>query len=400
MSNTSGFNSTISLHTPAAYSYTYFTTINEITAIADEWRQLYSLTGCANPFLLPVWYLSWFKHAPERSNSCISVIRQGTDIVAIIPYRKQIRRFPGISITIIVPILQELADYNDILIKSEHADALVGWLADSMKSQKWDVAYFKDVSGDAALFQGLRRLPRKEIPQVIVRPGTICPFIPIAGDWETYWKSLFSNSKERNTSERKLRKIQKGENARFYNENDFANGTWTFDDFQKVENHSWKARKGSGLFSNDWKRSFFSDLFAELQKDGILFMEAVSFDDHPTAYQLGFKLKGKYSFYSSSFDAAFSSTNAGYYTIVASIRRCFAERGLEFDFLRGADRYKKELTQWARRNLNVYVFKNATVATTYSAFLNGKQLIKGVFKKRSVAWEGTIVSPVDEVWLH
>jgi CelD/BcsL family acetyltransferase involved in cellulose biosynthesis len=161
-----------------------------------------------------------------------------------------------------------------------------------------------------------------------------------------------------NSLNRELRKsIRK--NSRRLTENfavDFADtskGTQTAEAmkiFFDLHQKRWTTKGLPGAFIDQRTTDFHLDIAERFSRKGWLGLFQLRLSGLPAAARYGFKYKSKYYAYLSGFDPRFSEFGVGNLLISFVVAECINKNISEFDFMRGAEEYKKHWNTFTRWN--------------------------------------------------
>lgn len=91
-----------------------------------------------------------------------------------------------------------------------------------------------------------------------------------------------------------------------------------------------------------------------------------------------FQYKDKLSYYNSGFDPAFAKYSIGTILIACGIEEAISRGVREFDFLRGAEKYKYLWTNTDRKNVRLQLFRRSWMGRIFYSAAKGRLFIFAV----------------------
>jgi CelD/BcsL family acetyltransferase involved in cellulose biosynthesis len=90
---------------------------------------------------------------------------------------------------------------------------------------------------------------------------------------------------------------------------------------------------------------FYKNLLAYGIPAGVTHFSALSLNDQPINWHLGFNVHGRFYYYMHTFDPAYSNFSPGKLHLFYLIKSCFLDKVKTFDFLRGDEAYKAGISR-------------------------------------------------------
>jgi len=191
-------------------------------------------------------------------------------------------------------------------------------------------------------------------PQAAQRVRRIpCPYIRLGSDWQGYLATL---SKRRRADfgrgERRLEQLFP-ERVAYREVKEVHELPAAFDALVRLHQITQRRLRHDGLFSDPRMEPFHREIADRfLRKDRLRFHLLLLGND-VTAADYGFRYGGVRSDFSTGFDPQYSGYGTGRQLLGHCIRDSIAEGDCEYDFLRGAETYKLELTQSLHETLSL-----------------------------------------------
>ncbi len=147
-------------------------------------------------------------------------------------------------------------------------------------------------------------------------------------------------------------------------------------DFLRIEDGSWKAEAGVGLFSLLGIREFYQNLLPEMAAQGRVQLSSLLLDGRPMACELGFLMDDTYCLHNTSYLPEFAEHSPGRHLLLENLRRAAEAEKQCFDFMQGNQSYKQKLGTHSEPIYTVSLFQKS-----FAGRLN-RWLIRGLQKSR------------------
>jgi CelD/BcsL family acetyltransferase involved in cellulose biosynthesis len=311
-------------------------------AMRKEWNALLKRSHADCVFLSHEWLTTWWKHLADSRKLQIVAVRDGADLVGILPAALRARCYARMMPRALEFIGSGVigSDYLDIIAardrEAEVLDALTHHLSEAgMMLQFSQVRRPDCVTGRLAAKLIERNWAVSDVKI------NICPYIPLQGrTWESYLMTL--GSSQRYNLQRRTRNLERSPGFRVERETPLQT---------VIELHKkrWALRGGeSEAFQTDNIVAFHHE-FAEIAaRRGWLRLLSIWIQDQPAAALYGLRYGPTFYFYQSGFDSAFAKQSVGLVMMGTAIRTAVEEGACEFDLLHGDEEYKFHWTQETR----------------------------------------------------
>jgi CelD/BcsL family acetyltransferase involved in cellulose biosynthesis len=319
----------------------------ELFALREEWQKLVSCSAAPTPFQTWEWLSTWWEHYPS-GKLWILLAREGQALVGILPLC--IASYYGLPLRRVRFMGAPLSDYQEMLALPERAAACRdAFLAHIQKERRrWDLLDLADVRQESA-FSSPTAVPGLHIETHLHR---LCPYIPLAENWETFSRTLGKNL--RANIGRRRRQLDR----------DFA---LTFDtateetlpqameELFALHNGRWRRRALRGALEGARKQRFHHALSKQLLRRGWLRLHRLRLDGKTRAAFYCFESGGRVYYYLSGFDEALRKYSPGMVLMSQAVMDAMADRKSEFDLLRGDETYKYEWKARDRKTLRLII---------------------------------------------
>lgn len=282
-------------------------------------------------FVLPFWLKAVCDHSGAAGDPCIVTVREGDRIIGIAPLaiEHKTARFLG---------SHKLCDYQDVVCIRDKGISTVAAMLEHLAAQGIQDLDLRTLRPDATVLLALRSLLPEQVEAGLSQEDvTFEAYLP--GDWEAYLMQL--DGKHRHEVRRKVRRLENhGPFAyRRVAENDPAlpAAADTFIDLFR------RNRSDKADFMSDGMAAYFHDLIRGAAGEGLLRLYFLDVGGQPAATVLCFDYCGVRYLYNSGYDERFDVLSVGVLSKVFSIKAAIEADCRRYDFLKGAEVYKKRI---------------------------------------------------------
>ncbi len=344
----------------------------------DAWSDLVSACTHPLPFMSHPWICTWWRHFGSGHGFAALIVRDGDRWLAGLPLA--IRRLgigparvavAEIAGTGPVPTRgMGLADKADLVVRRGRIAAgqrLVAALGDLLGAV--DVIHLKGLDRRASVGGRLIR-----DAGALVGHRSSSPYLPLARDPDALLRERSRNlrktlRKRRNAlaaaGRAEIARLESGDDPRAWMAEVLA-----------VSRSSWQAERGSDLFRHPDLRAFFVDLVPALAARGWLDLHLLRIDGRARAFELGMDFGGRVFSYTGAYDRSVGHLSPGS-VLTAEVIAGACRRGrAEYDFLRGAEGYKRSWTDLEREELEGLLRTDAPGARLYEVAVRVKRRLK------------------------
>ena len=282
-------------------------------------------------FTRPFWLKSVCRHLGTRGDPWIVTVRDGDRIVGIAPLaiEHKTARFLG---------RHEVCDYQDVVCVPDTGIPTVAAMLDHLAAQGIRQLDLRTLRPDATILHALRSLLPGQVEAGLTQEDVTFE-ADLPGDWDAYLMQL--NGKQRHEVRRKVRRLENhGLFAyRRVAENDPAlpAAADTFIDLFR------RNRSDKADFMSDGMAAYFHDLIRGAAGEGLLRLYFLDVGRQPVATVLCFDYRGVRYLYNSGYDERFDALSVGVLSKVFSINAAIEAGCRRYDFLKGAEVYKKRI---------------------------------------------------------
>ncbi len=301
--------------------------------LAGEWNALFSEASAGTPFQSHAWLFAWWRAFGRGKQARILTLREGKDLVGLMPMVRA--RFPWRTLR---PMGCGPSDYLEPLARSNYETALhaelSGYLEDVRDVELIDLQQVRETHPLAAFGH-----PSEWSEQAR------CLVLDLPDNFESYRQSL---GKSMRYEVDRLRKepFLSGE-AHIDTASTAEQATQYFEIFESLHRARWKKRGLPGAFFLPRLVAFQKSFLASAVQEGLVSLDVLWHEQKPVgAIYVLHGPRADY-FYQSGFDPSAKSLSPGTTLVAHAIRRAIENGRQQFDFLRGAEDYKR---RWKPQN--------------------------------------------------
>ncbi len=317
--------------------------IQQFDELETDWNNIYASDPHTQIFLSWSWLRGWLEFVPNEWY--ILAIRPKPDLPYIAFFPLAMRSFQWANLNVyraLQTCAHPVADYTGFICEPEYEqDAIKSFALYIDRELQWDIFHFKDIQ-DPRLDIFVKHFSESEF-EVIIEPGTTCPYISLPNEWEEYLQNFISR-KPRKNLRNSLNKIEK-------------NSDFTFSSIQvdNLENqitvllNLWQIKWGqqSELVLNTYR-----NVFRRCAKNNSLWIDILWDKEIPVAATGIYVERDKSVIYGqvTGFNPEYSKLSPGRVMMAYSIKKAIENKFKLYDFLRGDLDYKISLLGAQKRS--------------------------------------------------
>lgn len=297
-----------------------------LLAVRSEWTALVERVSGRNPFVAPQFMLPYLNHLGTRYDCRVLVARENTRMIGFCPtfIRRSGRSWLPIR-RISFPTHGTSPPF-EIVVEDGREDVVVSFVEHWKKSHDWDLIELQNVPATAQTEAMLQTAVSRAGLRLSGENGRISIYVPIAGTWEDYFRSL--PKKYRAATRRSARLCAEAGEVRIVSypadltEFDRALA-WIAD----ITRRSWKT--GHEAAAQDGMGSLLTELAAE----GLLEICFVTINEKPVAYLVNILYKRQLNAYHTAYDLDYMPQGPTAMLLQHSIIQCFRNGYPVYDLL-------------------------------------------------------------------
>ncbi len=234
--------------------------------------------------------------------------------------------------------IPDVCDYQDVILAPGHETGALESALAYLSRTGIHRLHLQTLRPDAVLVKGLDSVKGSGRPKISRQAVEVTFEMELPGSWDEYLRYL--SGKQRHEVRRKLRRLENRGLSRFYMADAGAGLDGAVDQFLRLFHLN---RKDKSRFMDDTMGGYFRALIARLARHDLLRLYFMEVEDQPVASVLCFDYMGTRYLYNSGYDAAYQDLSVGVLSKVFSIRAAIENGCRRYDFLKGAEDYKRRI---------------------------------------------------------
>jgi CelD/BcsL family acetyltransferase involved in cellulose biosynthesis len=320
------------------------------------WEALEASAASQSPFMSWAWYRAWADSAPVADvGASEALVLRNTDggVEALLPVLLRRVLFHRVPVAALTWAAGDVScpDHLDLLAMP---GAPVAELASSLEALPWQLLILSNLAADAAATSRLCESFGARGYEVRRQKLWVCPYLELCEDWEQYLGTLTPT--RRQTVRRKERQLRR-EHAISITDYEADQVDVGLRHLMALHDRRWEADGESGAFHDASVRRLHHRFAAELAARGRLWLTTLDIAGEPVAAWYGFAWGETVYFYQGGRDPRWERESVGLVLMATMIRRAIERGYRRFDFLRGADAYKRQWTTTQRTTEEITVFR-------------------------------------------
>ena len=327
--------------------------------LIPAWDELLGQARRPNVFMTRSWLQHWSNHLGAAHDAWVLAVHDDEGRLAGAAALVLIERgYLGLRELTFMGTGAAGADHLDFISsRGEEAavtDAICRYLR--AHSDQWDVLRLTDLPRDSTTPLALQRHFNDDFVHRQTA-GAACPYLPLAGSWQTYLERQSRNFRQQTRSKR--RQFEQLSHSRFVACDKPAEVERAMQCLFRFNPERWNARGDGSAFADQKFQDFHLDIAGQFLSQGWLDLYYLEIENQIAAVIYGFAYLNRIYFYNSGFDPRWSKYSLGRVLMAYHVQSAF-ERGFdEYDFLRGNHSYKYAWTTTQRRNLDVMILRRS-----------------------------------------
>jgi CelD/BcsL family acetyltransferase involved in cellulose biosynthesis len=280
---------------------------------------------------------TWWQHLGNDDLVLIVVRNEANQLVGLAPLYGTTNAAGQRELSFVGCV--DVSDYLDLLIDKDYVEAVHQALLDCLGSPTgpaWDTLYLCSLPHNSITHTHLAEAATARGWQATVKEQDVCPVITLADSWDNYLEKI--NKKQRHEIRRKIRKIERETETRWYvidSEVGLAEAVDIFIDLHQ------KSTQDKEEFWSDALIRFFKAVTLELARVGWLKLYFIEVNGSKAAAMLCFDYNNEFLLYNSGYDPEqFAHMSPGNVLTAYTIQDAIRLGRRRYDFLRGDEVYK------------------------------------------------------------
>jgi CelD/BcsL family acetyltransferase involved in cellulose biosynthesis len=324
----------------------------DFSALRNEWDSLLAVSAEANTFMSHAWLEAWWRaYRPDAKLCIVLVMREGA-ICGIAPL--MLAREPGMRR--LVRRLRFIGDgtwetdHMNFVVSADRRRESLAALLEAIDALPWDVAHFSQMPKESEStnqvleFAGSKGwlIGFSEVP---------CPRRTLPASYEELVRSLPSRLRTAIRSAR--RHLDEAFTVDFGWCTEVGDLPGYLDTLFRNHESRWRGKGEQGVFVDERKRAFYSDLSCRLLRTGALRFFHLKLNGSVVAQQFCFQHGDTVFLLQEGFAFEHANLSVGNVLRAMVFERLIADGVRHYDFLAGTSRHKQSWSDSAPLDLNV-----------------------------------------------
>jgi CelD/BcsL family acetyltransferase involved in cellulose biosynthesis len=341
--------------------------LSDFPADAQEWDGLAGRHPAYSVFLSHAWLSAWWRHFGQGFKTRIMTARDRGRLAGMAPLVETATRHRGLTLYRRLSFVEGMeTTYRDFIYEAEGArQAIKVFLEDLAVRLDWDVMELWNIRQDSPTVGILGRLCGENGLRCRILPGIAAPYIKLPGRLEDFMKGL-RRSVRQNLSRyrRRLEPLMPEFVERETPDQD------DIESLMALHQERWSSMGQPGVFGDPAGRNFYREVLAGLSRLGSHRIFQLRAGGKVLAAASRFLYKRTMHSFICGWDMDYSRYGVSKLLIAHSIGRAI-EMGLdEYDMSIGDYPYKYDFATGARRNRNVFIFRNLRACLLHGLLAN------------------------------
>lgn len=310
--------------------------VEPLETLAPEWADLWLSIPDAMPFNLPSWFAAWLGSQPQTtfapaSSPFVLAVRSEERLIGVAALTPDQRVATNAGDA-------QLTDYAYPLAAPGHEEAVAAgileWLVEDLTTglDLWGMP------ADSPMRPAFRAAAERFGWRYDEADEAVCPRIALPGSFDSYVSSLTKH--DRHELRRKMRRLEASGDVRY---DSLTGGHAILAHFDRFLELMRLSRADKNEFLTEQRVAFFRDLALTFGDLGVARLGTLTVDGASGAMVFCFEDETTTYLYNSGYDPAFSHFAVGLVSKAYAIRDSIERGKTTFDFLRGAEEYKRHL---------------------------------------------------------
>jgi CelD/BcsL family acetyltransferase involved in cellulose biosynthesis len=311
-------------------------------ALREEWNDV--LSRCDHSiFSTWEWLTCWWKYFGINKKLFLLLGEKDNQIVGIAPLMYSVYEMFGARMGKIEFIGTPDSDYHDFVLVEEEEECITNFINHLNRfPMKWNCIDLSEIPESSKSLRFLAETSRT------LKPVHKCPYTSLPRSHDIFLRSL--SHKKRKDLQRNLKRLEKEFEVNFADYSGSQSCVKGMNEFFELHQRREESKGFSGIFSIQTYRNFHFEIARSFSRKGWLRLYILKLSGKSVAALYGFRYQKKFYFYLSGFDPKYSPYSIENLLMSKAIEKSIQEELTEFDFMRGAEKYKDRWNTTTRWN--------------------------------------------------
>jgi CelD/BcsL family acetyltransferase involved in cellulose biosynthesis len=349
--------------------------IEALNRLLPKWEILQKEFRDITVFQDRSWLISWWEVRKKYGDDSMGTpyiveISCREKVVGILPLYISKIKAARLNFRILKPIGSKDSDYLIPILSKEYSpETLLNLAFNKINKDRgsWDYFKWRDVPENSSLDLFLKKNPLKNYSAVEKNVIDVCPYLELADDFELVKPKIDQPALAQILKkERKLKNKGELTYSKVLTEQELE---YVMEKFIEDNCKRWESTITPSRLESIEEREQLMAAAKSLLQNNLLHVTYMCLNDYIIAVNFGMVDGKRVYFYLQSMDLDYQKYSPGsilvYYLILSACKEGYEV----FDFLRGAESYKKNWGAVDRRNLNFDFFNSSLRSTFYKNFI-------------------------------
>lgn len=317
--------------------------------LAADWSALLDAHEAATAHSTFPWLHLWWQYYGGDRELLILAARDGDRTVGIAPLTiATSSAAKGLADLRTISFLgQGSSDYGDFIVPARH-DEICAAFVDHLLAigKRWDRIDLREIRADSPNLEAFRTAAIQRSLNCESQESSTCLQVMITADWDEYFGRV--RAKFRSDIRRRLAKLEQIGPVSLERHAACDDALWR--DLLAINEKHFDEKNKQDLFKN---LDYLQEVTARLGELGMLDIAVLKVGSEIAAYNIGLRYRGVVSHWRVGFQPDLYKFAPGRLLIRFLLEECHADGTVCFDFMRGAEDYKKAWAFDERTNVNL-----------------------------------------------
>lgn len=324
--------------------------------LSDSWNRLLKLSSLNTIFLTYEWFSAFIKAFNFERNLSIILVYSASELVGILPLYLDHLKYAWFHGRILRSISNQHTQKYNFFFKIGFEHLLPEVLKRLQKELHWDMIRADFISRKSFMYKEAGTWSPKGLIS-IATPHMESPYILLEGDWETYYKKIFSKSL-RKKIERFTRKAQRSHEISIETLSGDQLSCSDLQDAFTIEDSGWKGRSGTSILRDRNEKAFYEQLAFAANCRKWFALKFLKFDNKRIAFEYSLRYDRCEFSLKAGYDEKLKKFSPSHILTKHSIMEAFNKDYKVYDLLGPADSYKLKMANRMDTVYSIYYFNN------------------------------------------
>lgn len=344
---------------------------SDFAQLREQWNDVLSRSDCDSVFLTWEWLSTWWRHFGKSRALAILLAQEGEEILAAAPLMYSNYDLIAFKIKKLEFLGAEHTDYRNFILTKRKVECIDSFMKYICRLN-WDFLHLRQIPEPSSSILSMSRVCSRNLLESR-RVSSTSFYVPLCASVDEFWKR--QKGRYRGSALRRhQRRLKENFDITYEtcnNPDSLPQGIKTL-----VELHQkrWTLKGEEGSFVSDSHfAGFLIDVSKAFVEKGWLHFSFMKANNEPISAAICFQYNNRFYYYHSGYDPAYSRFGVGNLLIGHLIEEAIQDGNSIFDFLNGAEAYKRSWTSFSNNCLEFQMAKNRFLPTLYDKVTKTKE---------------------------